>query len=162
MIYSVDINEEYRKSRSKLLKYSLLFSFILTATLTADILLVVLSKENYVANLIITIVVTSLFSWFAIYFFTNIYSDINARYRYFKGYESGVKAIEEVQVIKKDDELTYVNGLYVYPLHIRYFDGLNVANKVIYVLDDSDIYEPEEKLTITTYQRILIHAESHS
>ena len=162
MIYSVDVNDEYRKSKSKLLKYSLLFSFILTATLTADILLVVLSKENYVANLIIAIVVTSLFSWFAIYFFTNIYNDINARYRYFKGYESGVKAIEEVQVIKKDDELTYVNGLYVYPLHIRYFDGLNVVNKVIYVLDDSDIYEPEEKLTITTYQRILIHAESHS
>ena len=162
MIYSVDINDEYRKSRSKLLKYSLLFSFILTATLAADILLVVLSKENYVANLIISIVITSLFSWFAIYFFTNIYNDINARYRYFKGYESGVKAIEEVQVIKKDDELTYVNGLYVYPLHIRYFDGLNVINKVIYILDDSDIYEPEEKLTITTYQRILIHAESHS
>ena len=162
MIYSVDVNDEYRKSKSKLLKYSLLFSFILTATLTADILLVVLSKENYVANLIITIVVTSLFSWFAIYFFTNIYNDINARYRYFKGYESGVKAIEEVQVIKKDDELIYVNGLYVYPLHIRYFDGLNVVKKVIYVLDDSDIYEPEEKLTITTYQRILIHAENHS
>ena len=162
MLYSVDINEEYKKSRSKLIRYTLLFSLVLTVTLTADTLLVVLTKGNYIVSLIIAIAITSLFSWFAIYFFTNIYSEINARYRYFKSYDSGVKSVEEVQFISKDDGLCYVNGLYVYPIRIRSYDGLKVVDKLIYTLNENLDYKVYDKLTITTYQRILIEAESHS
>ena len=162
MIYSVDINEEYKRSRSKLIRYTLLFSLVLAMTLTADTLLVVLSEDNYTIFLIIAIVITMLFSWFAIYFFTNIYSEINARYRYFKGYESGEKAKEEVEFLEKGDELCYINGLYVYPVYIRSFEGLKVVDKIIYTLNESLDYKEYDKLTITTYQRILIEAESHS
>ena len=162
MIYSVDINEEYKKSRSKLIRYTLLFSLVLTVTLTADTLLVVLTKGNYTISLIIAIAITSLFSWFAIYFFTNIYSEINARYRYFKSYDSGVKSVEEIQFISKDDELCYVNGLYVYPIRIRSYEGLKIVDKLIYTLNKNLDYKVYDKLTITTYQRILIEAESHS
>ena len=162
MSYSVDINEEYKRSRSKLIRYTLLFSLVLAMTLTADTLLVVLSKDNYTIFLIIAIVITTLFSWFAIYFFTNIYSEINARYRYFKGYESGVKSTEEVELISKEKELCYVNGLYVYPIRIRSFEGLKVVDKIIYTLNENLDYKEYDKLTITTYQRILIEAENHS
>ena len=162
MIYSVDVNEELKKSKSKLIRYTLLFSSVLTVTLTTDTLLVVLSKENYTIPLIIAIVVTSLFGWFAIYFFTNIYGEINVRYRYFKSYESGVKSIEEVEFVNKEDELCYVNGLYVYPVHIKSFDGLKVVDKLIYTLNENLDYKADDKLTITTYQRILIEAENHS
>ena len=105
--------------------------------------------------------ITILFSWFAIFFFVNIYKDVNARYRYFKGYDSGIKAIEEVEVLKKGDELTQVNGLYVYPLYIRSFAGLDSRDKIVYSLEEVN-YQPGDKLTITTYQRILLKAESHS
>ena len=162
MTYSVDINEEYKRSRSKLIRYTLLFSLVLAMTLTADTLLVVLSKDNYTIFLIIAIVITTLFSWFAIYFFTNIYSEINARYRYFKGYESGVKSTEEVELISKEKKLCYVNGLYVYPIRIRSFEGLKVVDKIIYTLNENLDYKEYDKLTITTYQRILIEAENHS
>lgn len=162
MIYSVDINEEYKRSKSKLIRYTLLFSLVLAMTLTADTLLVVLSEDNYTIFLIIAIVITMLFSWFAIYFFTNIYSEINARYRYFKGYECGVKSTEEVELISKEKELCYVNGLYVYPIRIRSFEGLKVVDKIIYTLNESLEYKEYDKLTITTYQRILIEAENHS
>ena len=162
MSYSVDINEEYKKSKSRLLRYSLLFSLVLAATLVADTLLVVFSKENYTVNLVIAIVITSLFGWFAIYFFTNIYRELNTRYRYFKGYESGVKAVEEVQFLGQDSELHYVNGLYVYPIHIRSYDGLKTVDKTIYVLNYDLGYKAYDRLTITTYQRILIESESHS
>ena len=162
MSYSVDINEEYKKSKSKLLRYSLLFALVLAITLTADTLLVIFSKENYTANLVIAIILTSLFSWFAIYLFTNIYRDLNARYRYFKGYESGVKSIEEVQFLGQDSKLSYINGLYVYPVYIRSYDGLKSVDKTIYVLDSDLGYKAYDRLTITTYQRILIESENHS
>ena len=161
MDYSVDVNGEYQKVKSKFFRISLLFSLILTAVLVADALLIILSKESYKVQLIIAIVITILFSWFAIYFFVNIYSDVNARYRYFKGYESGLKAIEEVEVLKKGNELTLINGLYVYPLYIRSFAGINSQDKVVYSLEETN-YQPGDKLTITTYQRILLKAESHS
>ena len=55
-------------------------------------------------------VITVLFAGFAIYFFTNIFSDINNQYRYFKGYDSGLHPVEEVEFLRSSDELCYING----------------------------------------------------
>ena len=160
MSYVLDVNNEYQLVKSKLFRLSLLFALILTLVLVGDVLLVALAGENYLPQLIISIVITILFSWFAIYFFTNIYSDINNRYRYFKGYESGLKPTEEVEYLKQSDELCYINGVYVYPLYVRYSQGLSKVDKVIFSFDHLH-FEDGDKLTITTYQRILIEAVSH-
>ena len=162
MNYSVDISNEYQKAKSILFRYSLGFSLLMTAVIIGDVLLIALADEDYLVNLIISIVTTILFTWIAIYFFTNIYSEINARYRYFKGYESGIKSTDEIAFIKKSDELTYINGLYAYPVAVRYISNLESQDKIIYTLDkDLDLSEGD-KLTITTYQRILVKAEKHS
>ena len=162
MDYSVDVTYEYQKARSVFLKWSLLFSGVLTAVIVGNVLLVMLAGEYYTVNLVISIIVTILFMWFAIYFFSNIYGDINSRYRYFKGYESGIKPIEEVEFLKKSDELCYINGLYVYPVYVRYAIGLNRIDKVIFAFNNDIKFEMGDLLTITTYQRILLKAEKHS
>ena len=162
MNYSVDVSNEYQKAKSRLFRYSLAFSLLLTTLIVSDVLLVVLANEEYLVNLIISIIITILFIWFAIYFFTNIYSELNANYRYFKGYDSGIQSTDEIVVLKKSDELCYINGLYAYPLMVKYVSTLGEQDKVIYALDKGlDLLEGD-KLTITTYQRILIKAEKHS
>lgn len=161
MDYSVDVSSEYQQIKSKYFRYSLLFSSILTAVLIGDVLLITLSKEHYKLCMVIAIVITVIFSWFAIFFFTNIYKDINERYRYFKGYESGIKSTEEVEVLNLSEEQCLVNGLYVYPLFIRSYSGLTSTDKIIYSLEKNLDYKPGDKLTVTTYQRILITAERH-
>lgn len=160
MSYEVDIANEYQLAKSKLFRHSLLFSAVLTAIIVADVLLITLAGEEYRPQMIITIVITILFSWYAIYFFTNIYGDLNARYRYFKGYESGIKPVEEVVFLRKEKDLASINGLYAYPLHVRYVSNLSFKDKVIYSFDDVR-YEEGDKLTIETYQRILVKAERH-
>ena len=162
MDYSVDVTYEYQKARSVFLKWSLLFSGVLTAVIVGNVLLVMLAGEYYTVNLVISIIITILFMWFAIYFFSNIYGDVNSRYRYFKGYESGIKPIEEVEFLKKSDELCYINGLYVYPVYVRYAIGLNRIDKVIFAFNNDIKFEMGDLLTITTYQRILLKAEKHS
>ncbi len=162
MDYSVDVTYEYQKARSVFLKWSLLFSGVLTAAIVGNVLLVMLAGEYYTVNLVISIIVTILFMWFAIYFFSNIYGDVNSRYHYFKGYESGIKPIEEVEFLKKSDELCYINGLYVYPVYVRYAIGLNRIDKVIFAFNNDINFEMGDLLTITTYQRILLKAEKHS
>ena len=161
MDYCVDVNHEYQLAKGRMLKYSLLFSLILALIIASDVLLVWLAGEDYLVNLIIAIVITTLFSWFAIYFFTNIYNDIDSRYRYFKGYASGIKPVDEVVFIKKSDELCFVNGLYVYAISVRYVSNLGSEDKIIFTLDNSLNFEAGDKLTITTYQRILMKAEKH-
>ena len=160
--YSVDVNNEYQKAKSTFLRYSLSFSLLLTAIIVSDVLLVALAKEDYRINLIIAIIINILFVWAAIYFFSNIYSEVNAKYRYFKGYDSGLHPVEEIIFIKQSDELSYVNGLYVYPVLVKYVSNLSEQEKIIYTLHkDLDLKEGD-KLTVTTYQRILINAEKHS
>ena len=162
MNYCVDVNGEYQKAKSRFFRYSLVFSLLLTALIVGDVLLVVLADEDYLINLIISIVITILFAWGAIYFFTNIYSELNAKYRYYKGYDSGIQSTDEIVVLKMGDELCYINGLYVYPLIARYVSNLGGQDKIIYALDKDLDLKAGDKLTVTTYQRILIKAEKHS
>lgn len=162
MSYEVDVQREYTLSKSRYLKVSLLFSSLFALVLISDTLLVLLSKENYTPYLIISIVISILFSWFAIYFFTNIYKDINSRYRYFQGYARGQQSEDEVIYEKLGKELELVNGLYVYPLKVKFISNLNEPEeKTIYSFSEDLHFKRGDKLTIKTYQRILISAESH-
>ena len=162
MDYSVDVPYEFQKAKSAFFRLSLLFSGLLTLVLIGDVLLVSLAGADYLVNLLISIFLTIAFIWFAIYFFSNIYGEVNNKYRFFRGYESGMKPEEEVEFLKKSDELCYINGLYVYPVYVRYAIGLNRQDKVIFAFRNDLKYEMGDKLTITTYQRILIKAEKHS
>ena len=161
MTYSVDERHEYQVAKSKLFRISLLFSLILASVILADVLLVVLTKGDYLISMIIAITITILFSWFAIFFFTNIYSEVNAQYRYYKGFDSGLKSIDEVEFVNQSKDLCYVNGLYVYPVRMRFISNLEAKEKIIYTLEEKLNFQEGDKLTITTYQRILIHAEKH-
>ena len=162
MNFCLDVKTEYQRAKSNLLRCSLMFSGIFTLVLIADVLLVTLSGDNYGVCLIISIVISILFVWFAIFFFLNIYKDVNNRYRFFKGYDSGIKPTEEVEFLKKSDELCFINGLYVYPVYVRYFIGINCQDKVIFAFKNDLNYEMGDKLTIETYQSIIIKAEKHS
>ena len=161
MNYEVDVSYEYQQSKSKIFRLSLLFSLIFTSVIVADVLMIIFSKDDYLPFLIIAIVITTLFSWFAIYFFTNIYSDLNARYRYFKGYESGLKSDDEVVFVKSLGLLQHVNGVYVYPLMVKYVTNLTSEVKTIYTFEKDLPFQEGDKLTIRTYQRVLLKADKH-
>ena len=161
-MYQVDVNKEYQKAKSNFLRYSLLFSLIFSLVLVTNVLLILFAGEDYQINLLITIIISILFLWFAIFFFTNIYQDINNRYRFFKGYDSGIKPTDEVIFLASSDELAYVNGLYVYPLMVKYVSNLEEIEKIIYSFSKEINYEQGDKLTITTYQRIILKMEKHS
>lgn len=161
MEYNVNVEDEFTKAKRIYFRFSLLFSLLSVIIIVNDTLLILLAKENYLVQYIIATVITILFGWYAIFFFTTIFKDINARYRYFRNYESGLKANDEVEFISKGDELQLVNGLYVYPLNLKYFEGINEEDKVIYSLTNDIHFQQGDKLTITTYQRILIKAERH-
>ena len=112
---------------------------------------------------IIAIIISILFAWGAIFFFPNFYNEIFQKYLFYKGYESGLKETAEVEFDKEIDEPVNrdKNGLYLYPVHVTYIDGLTRTNKVIYALEKNLDFKKGDKLTITTYQRIIIKAESH-
>ena len=158
----MDVSKECASAKKTLFMLSLVFTLLFTLIILADVLLIALAGEDYIVNLIIAIVISVLFTWFSIYFFSNIYSEANNKYRYYRGYESGLKPIEEVEFLKKSDELCYINGLYVYPVYVRYAIGLSRQDKVIFSTTNTLDYQMGDKLTITTYQRILIKAERHS
>lgn len=162
MSYRVDVEREYQKAKSKLFISALIFSILLSLIIIFDALLIKFSDHEYIANLIIAIIVTCLFSCFAVFFFTNIYNEVSARYRYFRGYDIGLKPTEEVEFIKLGDEQKYVNGLYVYPVSVSYIENFEKKEKIFYSLTHELDYQSGDKLTVTTYQRIILKADKHS
>lgn len=161
MNYQMDVSKGYQDAKKSLFTLSLLFSLLFTAIIIADVLLVSLANEDYLVNLIISIVITILFTWFAIYFFHNIYDDVFGEYRFYKGYENGLKENVEVVFSEQVNELTYINGLYAYPVHITVVSGLDRVEKVIYTTQKDLGYKNGDKLTVETYSRILVKAEPH-
>ena len=157
----MDVSKGYQDAKKSLFKLSLLFSLLFSAVIVTDVLLVVLANEDYLVNLIISIIITILFTWFALYFFYNIFDDVNGEYRFYKGYESGLKENNEVIFNEQINELTHINGLYAYPVHITVTDGLERVNKVIYTIQKDLGYKSGDKLTVITYSRILVKAEHH-
>ena len=161
MNYQMDVSKGYQAAKKSLFRLSLLFSLLFSAVLIADVLLVVLANENYLVNLIISIIITISFTWFAIYFFYNIYDETYGEYRFYKGYESGLKENDEVIFKEQINELTYINGLYAYPVHVTVINGLEKVDKVIYTVNKDLGYQNGDKLSTVTYSRILVKAERH-
>ncbi len=160
MNYYLDTAYEYQKSKNRMLISSLFFALLFSIVLISDVFLVFKAGQDYRLNLIVSIIISVLFIWFSIYFFTTTYQEINKRYRFFKNFGSGIKEQQEVEYIKCSDDLNYINGLYVYPIHVFYQYGLEQIEKVIYCQTKLN-YVQGDKLTIQTYQRILIEAEIH-
>lgn len=163
MNYQMDIGKEYKNAKQTMLITSLTFSLLFSIVIIADVLLVVLANDNYLVNLIISIVVTVLFTWFTIFFFYNIYNDALAKYLFFRGYESGIKEVAEVEFDQEIDEpmIDNKNPLYAYPVRITYIDGLNKIHKVIYTFEKDLGFKKGDKLKVVTYRRVIVKAELH-
>ena len=160
MNYQLDISKEYQNARKKVTLLSLAFSLIFSLILIADVLLVIFASEDYKLNLIIAIIISILFAWGAIFFFPNFYNEAFQKYSFYKSYESGLKETAEVEFDEQINEPVVKNGLYTYPVHVTYIDGLDKTSKVIYVTEKLN-FKRGDKLTITTYQRVIIKVESH-
>ena len=163
MNYQLDISKNYQRTRKIVGLLSLSFSLIFTLVIVADVLLVAFANEDYIVNLVIAILITIVFTWLSIFFFQNIYNDVFAEYLFYKGYESGLKETAEVEFEKEMDEtvMTYRNGLYTYPVHVTYINGLSKVRKVICTVEKDLGFKEGDRLTITTYQRVIIKAERH-
>ena len=161
MNYQLDISKEYQNARKKVTLLSLAFSLIFSLILIADVLLVIFANEDYKLNLIIAIIISILFAWGAIFFFPNFYNDIFKKYTFYKSYESGLKETAEVEFDEQINEPVVKNGLHLYPVHVTYLDGLSRVSKVIYSLEKDLNFKKGDKLTVTTYQRVIIKAEPH-
>ena len=163
MNYQLDISREYQNARKKVTILSLTFSLIFSLILIADVLLVIFANEDYKLNLIIAIIISILFTWAAIFFFGNFYNEALGKYLFYKSYESGLKEEAEVIFEKKIDTpvMTNRNGLITYPVHVTYINSLTKTHKVIYTVEKNLGFEEGDKLTIITYQRVIIKAERH-
>ena len=163
MNYQLDISKNYQSARKRMTLLSLSFSLVFSLVLIADVLLVIFANEDYKLNLIIAIIISILFTWAAIFFFGNLYNEALGKYLFYKSYESGLKEEAEVIFEKEIDEQTMTNrnGLITYPVHVTYIDGLTKTHKVICTVEKDLGFKEGDKLTIITYQRVIIKAERH-
>ena len=164
MNYQLDISKNYQSARKRMTLLSLSFSLVFSLVLIADVLLVIFANEDYKLNLIIATIISILFTWAAIFFFGNFYNEALEKYLFYKSYESGLKEEAEVIFEKQIDKqvmTTNRNGLITYPVHVTYIDGLTKTHKVICTVEKDLGFKEGDKLTIITYQRVIIKAERH-
>lgn len=158
MIFNLDVKVKFFEAKSNMQKNVFFFASIFSIVLIVIILLVALSSNEYMINLIFTIIISILFACFAIFEATVIYPILFNRLRFFSGYFSG-KKIEDIVMIKSINKHNdQINDLDVYEIIVDVFDGLDISEKRIYSLENFS-FDLKKKYKVETYQRILIKAE---
>ena len=72
-----------------------------------------------------------------------------------------MKSTDEVEYLSQSKELIFINGLYVYPVYVRFISNLSSQEKIIYTFKENLGYQSGDRFTVTTYQRVIISMEKH-
>lgn len=156
----VDVNNEYKKAKTKMNNATVLFIILFALTIIISYVLII-TRENHVKlNMIFTMIVSIAFVFYAISFFSLSYPGLNNALRFYEGFERGIKVTDIVKIKSIDNEIKEVNGFDCYPMHITVFDGIDEADKTVYVFDRNININKKDKLSLTSYQRIVISIEA--
>lgn len=160
MIFSLDIKTNFINAKNKMVKNVFIFALLLSITIIADTLLITYSTNEYLINLIFTVLISILFSFYVIFDLTIIYPKLNNELRFFKGYFSGEKNSDIVFVNSFSESKTIMNGLESYKVNITVVDGLLKEEKSIFVFSKFN-FSKNKKYKIETYQRIITKIEEY-
>ena len=138
-------------------KFRFVLSLIVVALLfilmaAGDVLLIVLSPEKFIVNLILAIIVSVIVVWAIIFYFSMMYTqlrymyEISKKYSKFNESEGYFTVIEEKEITK--------NKVTFKALKVSYVDGGATYTRDLLLLDDVSL-EKDTKIKAKIYQNFL-------
>ena len=158
MLNLVDIKNGLYGAERRKLRHFLLFLFATFVALTLVLVLMLTSGQNYVLELIFTILISIAYLIYLIYYFTVIRRCISAELRLFEGASKTELSEENVELISLSDEVKEYNGLEYYVLEAKVKENLKDEVKIFYVPKRFE-FKNKQKAMLFTYGSIVINVE---
>ena len=158
MLNLVDIKQGLYGAEVRKLRHFLLFIFATMLTVALILILMLTSNRNYIFELVFSIVISTAYLCYLVYYFTVIRRVIVADYRFFEGANKAELSEYDVEILSISDEIKEYNGREYYVLEAKVKDNLKDEDKNFYLPKVFD-FKKNQKARLFVYGTVVINVE---
>lgn len=158
MLNLVDIEKGLYGAAYKKRRHFILFILSTMFAFALVILLMLTSKQNYVLELIFTILISVSYLIYVVFYFTIIRRVLQADIRFFEGAIKAELSEYDVEIQSVSEEIKEYNGREYYVLEARVDENLKEEDKIFYVPTKFS-FKKNQKAKIQVYGSIVINVE---
>ena len=159
MIELIDVDKLQRKAKIRFYIHLILVSLLAIGVILGSVLSLIYSPLDYNLNLILNIVIDSLFACFLVFYFFTIFPVVSHYYKLFKGINRvAYEHRRNLEYIEEKEPKT-INNVNFRTLNFSYKEGENSYQENLYVLDSDIVLETGTHYSIYTYHNIIIKLE---
>jgi hypothetical protein len=156
----IDVKTEATKYQTLQKRYWLVFLIALALFLGALTLLIIYSPTNYGVALWISIILSTLFLWGALYFFSGPYQSVAKRSRFFCHALQGLKSEEDVVIASiGSDEGVSKEGIPATLLTASFQEDGKTYERSFYLLSSIPALKVGERIRATSFASVLLSYE---
>ena len=159
MIDLIDVNSLKKKTSVRFYLHISTIILLTIGVILGSIFLLIKSSLDYQLNLILNIVIDSLFICFLIFYFFTIFPVVRHYYKLFKGMNQVAYEHRRDLIYVEERESKTINNVKFRTLNFSYKEGENTYQENLYVLDNDFEFISGKHYSIYTYQNIIIKLE---
>lgn len=158
----LDIKKQRSRANRRYVFHIVLISLLSIAVTTGSLLSILFSTLDYQLNLILNIVVDSLYLVFMVFYFLNIFPMARRYYKIYKGMNGvSLENRRNMTFVETREDKTMDNIVFKVK-NFSYKEGENVYEENLYLLDTSYDFKEGESYYLETYQNIIIGVKENS
>ena len=152
----IDIDGGKRKSKARFVIHLTLVIVLTAGVIAGSLVLIFLSTLDYIPNLIINIVMDSLWALFLVFYFINIFPVVSYYHRFYKGMSSLTIEHRRKMCFVEENDNKIINNVNFRVLSFSYREGETEYQEHLFVLDSDVQFEQSKSYKIDTYQNIIV------
>ena len=155
----IDVNELRRKAKVRFFLHVFSIVILTLMVIAGSICLLLFSSLDYVPNLIINIVLDSLYFCFLVFYFFNIFPIVKHYYKVFgKMNHVAFEHRRRLRFVEEKDNRD-IDNISFRTLNFLLKEGENEYLESLYVLDSDYQFEADKSYSLFTYQNIIVKFE---
>ena len=155
----IDVNELRRKAKVRFFLHVFSIVILTLMVIAGSICLLLFSSLDYVPNLIINIVLDSLYFCFLVFYFFNIFPIVEHYYKVFgKMNHVAFEHRRRLKFVEEKDNRD-IDNISFRTLNFILKEGENEYLESLYVLDSDYQFEADKSYSLFTYQNIIVKFE---
>ena len=155
----IDVNELRRKAKVRFFLHVFSIVILTLMVIAGSICLLLFSSLDYVPNLIINIVLDSLYFCFLVFYFFNIFPIVKHYYKVFgKMNHVAFEHRRRLKFVEEKDNRD-IDNISFRTLNFILKEGENEYLESLYVLDSDYQFEADKSYSLFTYQNIIVKFE---
>ena len=158
MLNLVDVKKGLYGAEIKKRRHFILFLFATILTITLDIVLMLTSKSSYVLELVFTILISTTYLVYLIFYFSVIKRVISADLRFFEGAVKNELSEYDVEILSMSEEIKENNGREYFLLEANVSENLKDEVKNFF-LPSKFSFKMNQKARLFVYGSVVINVE---